>query len=84
VILKASPDLSPEKSHEICKIVCKYTPVQQIGVHVGNLRGKNYSTMFHENLFLDFILPTIQRFHLQHGKGTRENDYNKEYKILCD
>ena len=37
--------------------------------------------MFHENLFLDFILPTIQRFHKRHGKGSKDNNYNKEYKI---
>ena len=40
--------------------------------------------MFHENLFLDFILPTIERFHLQHGKGNNDNNYNKEYKLLCE
>ena len=40
--------------------------------------------MFHENLFLDFILPTLQRFHDQHGKGSRENNYNKEYKANCE
>ena len=40
----------------------------------------NYSTMFHEKLFLDFILPTIEEFFTKHGKGSKENNHNKLYK----
>jgi len=40
----------------------------------------NYTTMFHENLFLDFILPSIQTFFHKYGKGTKDNNYNKLFK----
>ena len=58
-MLQADPALDPKKSHEILKEACKDALVQQIGVHVGNFGGMNYTIMFHEILYLDFILPTI-------------------------
>ena len=30
-----------------------------IGVHVGNIDNKNYSTIFVLNMFLDFLMPTL-------------------------
>ena len=40
-----------------------------IGVHVGNLDNKNYSTMLIENVFLDFLLPTLQKFTKEYCTG---------------
>ena len=30
-----------------------------LGVHAGNNKDKNYTTAFHENMFLDFISPNL-------------------------
>ena len=35
--------------------------------------------MFHENLFLDFILPSIQNLFHKYGKGNKDNNYNKPF-----
>jgi len=38
-----------------------------IGVHVGNHDGKNFATMFHKNLFVDFMLPVMSEFMEKYG-----------------
>tara|TARA_B100000519_G_C14049519_1_gene346687 strand:- start:273 stop:521 length:249 start_codon:yes stop_codon:yes gene_type:complete len=57
-----------------------------IGVHVGGIGsdGRNYSTMFHKSMWLDFILPTIKQFQDKYGKGSRENNYNEYFKNKCE
>ena len=36
--------------------------------------------MFHENLFLDFILPSIKTLFNRYGKGNKDNSYNLQFK----
>ena len=79
-MLTADPELSPSEQHSIIENDLNNMETSIIGVHVGNNKDKNYTTVFHENMFLDFILPTIERFHLKHGKGSKDNNYNKGYK----
>ena len=49
-------------------------------MHVGLYKNRNYSTLLDENTFLDFLLPAMDDMHKKHGKGSRDNNYNKEYK----
>ena len=58
-MLKADPQLSPLDQHSIIEKELNDMRTTLIGVHVGNNKDKNYTTVFHENMFLDFILPTI-------------------------
>jgi len=79
-MIKADPKEPPAKHHEILKHHVESLQTEIIGVHVGNHKGKNYATMFHEHLFLDFILPTMGRLHEKYGKGSKDNDHNRQYK----
>ena len=38
--------------------------------------------MFYENLWLDFMLPSIENLSNKHGKGDKKNEYNKKFKDL--
>ena len=36
--------------------------------------------MFHKNLMLDFIFPTIAEFQYEYGKGSKADNYNEKYR----
>ncbi len=59
----ADPQLARDEQHKIFKDQISTLKVHQIGVHVGLEKTKNYSTPFHENLFLDFLLPGLNQLH---------------------
>ena len=55
---------------------------QIVGVHVGNIpnQKKNFATMLFPNLFVDFMLPTMESLHKQFGKGSKLNNNNEAFK----
>ena len=46
-----------------------------IGMHVGEYHGKNYATMLTKNLFLDFLVPTLQELLREFGKYEDQECY---------
>ena len=44
------------------------TNLTTAGVHIGNLNGLGYGTMITIGVFVDFILPTLNKFYNQFGQ----------------
>jgi len=59
-----------------------YMKTTMIGVHVGGYQNNNHATMFYENLWLDFMLPTIQILHDKHGIVNKDQQFKENVKRL--
>ena len=53
-----------------------------IGVHVGNQGDNNFGTLITKNMFLDYILPTLEELSLNHLDGESNKKYLKPIEDL--
>ena len=59
-----------------------------MAVHCGSFRGFNYASVVTKNVFVDFIIPRIQKFFKRYGKSlrgdsNRAGEYQKLFEEKC-